>query len=796
MPFTSRSLLASFAGCLLYGSPVIADDGSKSVSPESSIIFPLQTDTVNSCEVPDKASKEEEDQQPVLIQADSVEASNNSKATYKGNVHIIKGRQEIKADNITLHQQENIAIAEGNVDYSSMDMRSTSDKVTTNLTTEDTTMINTAYKMSCQPIRGQASRVLKTGQEIYQLEDASFTTCPAGDKSWRFKASEIELDQSDEWATFYNARFEVLDVPIFYLPYITVPVGDKRKTGVLIPSASLDSKNGFELSVPIYWNIAPNYDATTTINYMEKRGTQFEGEFRYLTDFGVGTLDVEYLGDDAKFQDKGARWGVSWNHAGIYQKHWKFDVEYSQVSDVTYFQDLNSSIGSRDEGQLSQSGEVSYRSQDWDLTMRVRDFQVLVESQKPYRLMPQIEFNYYAPQFYSAFDFNFNSHISQFSTDDTTKPSATRVHMEPRLSLPLSSTWWSLTPEVSLLYTYYTQEFDKPVQGEDKYGNNYNLDLEHETNRTIPEVRINGAIYLDSTHKFLGEYLQTLEPKVQYLYVPEVDQSSIYGGDTNNYAVAGYDSSKMQLDYHGLFRDRQYSGVDYIAAANQFSVGATSRFYDDAYKERMNISFGQILYMNGSGTANEDDTKNSSAWAVESDFNYDDYLFYHGGIQYDSNLSELQVANSTLEYRHSKGYIQANYRYVSKNYIDENVSYSNSDNSSVTRYGIYQAGILTQYNIGNSWRINAQYFYDTREDFMLEALAGVTYLSDCWSFGLTYSDQLIAWDSGSALSTYEPEYESNLMLSIAIRGLGTNTGITSGTATNALGYGRPFYLNN
>lgn len=784
MPFTSRSLLASLAGCLLYGSPVIADDGSTIVSPENSTIFPLQTNAVNSCPVPEKTSKEEEDQQPVLIQSDSFEALNNSKATYKGNVHIIKGRQEIKADSITLHQQENIAIAEGNVDYSSMDMRSKSDKVTTDLTTEDTTMINAAYKMSCQPIRGQASRVLKTGQEIYQLEDASFTTCPAGDKSWRFKASDIELDQSDEWATFYNARFEVLDVPILYLPYITVPVGDKRKTGVLIPSAGLDSKDGFELSIPVYWNIAPNYDAITTINYMEKRGTQLEGNFRYLTDLGAGELNAEYLGDDAKNQDKGARWGASWNHSGIFRQHWKFEVEYAQVSDVTYFQDLNSSIGTRDEGQLTQSGEVSYRSQDWDLSMRVRDFQVLVESQKPYRLMPQVEFNYYAPQFYNSLDFNFHSHVSEFATDDDTKPSATRVHMEPKLSLPLSDTWWSLTPEASLLYTHYTQEFDKK---------NASLSsLEEDTSRTIPEVRVNGAIYLDSTQKFLGEYLQTLEPKIQYLYVPEVDQSEIYGGQ----GEGGYDSSKLQLDYYGLFRDRQYSGVDYIAAANQFSIGATSRFYDDAYKERMNISFGQILYMDGSGTSENNDNKNSSAWAIESDFNYDDYLFYHGGIQYDSNESELQVANSTLEYRHNRGYIQANYRYVSKSYIDDNLSYSDPGPSSVTRYGIYQAGILTQYNIGNSWRLNAQYFYDTREEFMLETLVGATYLSDCWSFGLTYSDQIIAPETSGLIGSYEPEYESNVMLSIAIRGLGTNTGITSGSATNALGYGRPFYLNN
>lgn len=786
MPFTSRSLLASFAGCLLYGSPVIADDGSKPVSPESSIIFPLQTDTVNSCEVPDKTSKEEEDQQPVLIQADSVEASNNSKATYKGNVHIIKGRQEIKADSITLHQQENIAIAEGNVDYSSMDMRSTSDKVTTDLTTEDTTMINTSYRMACQPIRGEASRVLKTGQAIYQLEDASFTTCPADDNSWRFKASDIKLDQSDEWATFYNARFEVLDVPILYLPYVTVPVGDARKTGLLIPSAGLDSKNGFELSIPIYWNIAPNYDATTTLNYMEKRGTQFEGEFRYLENFGEGTVDLEYLNDDAKFKDKGSRWGISWNHSGIYEKNWKFDVEYAQVSDIDYFQDLSSSIGTRDEGQLQQSGEVSYRTQDWDMTMRVRDFQVLVDDQNPYRLMPQLEFNYYAPQLYKELDFTLHSHISKFETDDPSKPSATRVHMEPKLSLPLSSTWWSLTPEASLLYTYYSQEFDSKSASLS--------DLEEETDRTIPEVRINGAIYLDSTHKFLGEYLQTLEPKIQYLYVPEVDQSEIYGGTGDG----GYDSNKLQLDYYGLFRDRQYSGVDYIAQANQFSIGATSRFYDNSYKERMNISFGQILYLSGTGTKNNDnDSKNSSAWAIESDFNYDDYLFYHGGIQYDSNEDELQVANSTLEYRVPKGYVQVNYRYVSKNYIESNVSFEDSLEK-ITQFGIYQAGLLTQYNIGNNWALQGQYFHDTKEDQMIEALVGAMYMSDCWSFGLTYSNQLIApnSDTPGTIGSYQPEYESNVMLSIGIRGLGTNTAVTSGSATNALGYGRPFYLNN
>ena len=135
----------------------------------------------------------------------------------------------------------------------------------------------------------------------------------------------------------------------------------------------------------------------------------------------------------------------------------------------------------------------------------------------------------------------------------------------------------------------------------------------------------------------------------------------------------------LQTDYYGLFRSRKYSGVDFIAAANQLSYGASSRFFDDEYKERLNISFGQIFYIDketkqSSGNNDLTEKSNYSSWAVEVDFNYDDYLFYHGGVQYDIDSAEMQLANSTIEYKiNSNGFIQTNYRYVTKEYIENNV---------------------------------------------------------------------------------------------------------------------------
>ncbi|MGX6671639.1 LPS assembly protein LptD, partial [Vibrio cholerae] len=88
----------------------------------------------------------------------------------------------------------------------------------------------------------------------------SITSCPDGDNAWRMRASSIDVDQNEEIATFYNPRLEVQNVPVFYLPYLTVPIGDTRKTGFLYPTASYGSRNGYSFEVPIYWNLAPQYD--------------------------------------------------------------------------------------------------------------------------------------------------------------------------------------------------------------------------------------------------------------------------------------------------------------------------------------------------------------------------------------------------------------------------------------------------------------------------------------------------------------------------------------------------------
>ncbi|WP_210444163.1 LPS assembly protein LptD, partial [Vibrio crassostreae] len=740
-----------------------------------------------------------ETQLPAHVESDRLEAINGDKAIYSGDVVVTQGNKTILADNVTLHQQENIVVAEGNVNFSDGQIKSISDKATNNLTTDEMTLENTDYEFLCEPGRGDAVYIAKTGKAVYEIEDGSITSCPIGDNAWRLRASSISVDQDEEQATFYNPRFEIQSVPVFYLPYLTVPVGDTRKTGFLYPTVSYGSSDGFEAEIPVYWNLAPNYDLETTFKYMQERGTQLNSKFRYLSDFGSGSIKSEYLPDDKKYEEKGDRWGAQLEHSGIFQQSWLFEVDYSKVSDTKYFTEVSSSdIGNREDGQLLQEGQATYRSQNWDASVLVRDFQVLTEEDNlPYRLMPQLEYNYYAPEVMEYLDFDMISHVSLFDTDATGKPSATRVHVEPGITIPVGNTWGTWTTEARLLGTYYQQDLSgvntTEKQIRDSSGNlvdNPYYGLEDTVSRVIPEFRSHAGIVLERDTKIVGNYTQTLEPQVQYLYVPKQDQSDI----------GLYDTTLLQTDYYGLFRSRKYSGVDRVAAANQISYGASSRFFDDEYKERLNISFGQIFYIDKDTkqTLDNDDSDNKtnySSWAIEMDFNYDDYLFYHGGVQYDIDTTAMQLANSTLEYRFAGGYIQTNYRYVTEEYINETVDF---DVSGITREGISQAGLLGAYQISPKWSTSAQYFYDLTTEEDLEWLARLNYRSDCWYIGFTYSNRLTNNISDPNVT---PEYENNFSVNFGIVGFGTNIGSDSGavedsSSDNALSYGRPFFLNN
>lgn len=784
MPPFVKCLLSSMIWLGIYA-PAMAQEINQDKLPKH--ILDNQT-----CQSPEyscfSANKKKTDinNEQIIISADKLTGQPNNQSVYEGDVVIKQGHRTLKADTITLVQEkeENIVTANGNVYFHDGQFAINSKKMTGNLQTKDSELVDVTYNMLCSSGRGEAKKIFKNGTVFYQLEDGTFTTCPDGDDSWRFSAGRIEKEDGNIFADLYHTKFEVLDTPIFYLPYLRVPVEDGRLTGFLYPSITLNDRNGIEVETPFYWNIHPQVDATIRPRYMSKRGLFLSVEPRYISQYGNGDLVLEYIGNDKEFDASEKSWGINWKHSGI-NGHWQYNTNYSKVSDIGYFSRYTDSrVGSRQDNTLLQTGEVSYRDYNWDTSINVRSFQPLNPNTSVYRLLPQVSANYYQPDLWNAVHLKLPIQLSKFDTlNNNSKPDALRLHFEPTVTIPYDLTWLTASAEGKLLYTYYDQSNINQVVGIE------NEKLDAQVSRVVPSMRLHAMMTLERNLDLWGNaYTQTLEPQIQYLHIKNVDQSNIY--NPVNYANGGYDTARLQTDYYGLFRSNQFSSIDYINPANQITMGAATRFFDQNNRERFNLAFGQIYYVDRPKDINEG-VFNFSAWAMESELNLNDNLLVRGSLEYDSNISELQFGNATLEYRQSDFFAQTSYRYVSKNYIASTIGSTNLD--LITKDGISQVGLVTGFSITDNIKFDGQIFYDLTQDMMLENSVRLTYRSDCWVIGIGYNEYLLTRSNINSPAIYD----NNLAFSFSLLGLGANAGFGYSTARgNTLGYRNPFTLRN
>ena len=719
---------------------------------------------------------------PVTINADNAKGNYPDDAVFTGNVDIAQGNSRLQADEVQLHQKQaegqpepiRTVDALGNVHYDDNQVILKGPKGWSNLNTKDTNIWEGDYQMVGRQGRGKADLMKQRGENRYTiLENGSFTSCLPGSDTWSVVGSEVIHDREEQVAEIWNARFKLGPVPVFYSPYLQLPVGDKRRSGFLIPNAKYSTNNYFEFYLPYYWNIAPNMDATITPHYMHRRGgIMWENEFRYLTQAGAGLMEFDYLNSDKVYEDEhpkddnSRRWLFYWQHSGVMDQVWRFNVDYTKVSDTSYFNDFDNKYGSSTDGYATQKFSVGYAVQNFDATVSTKQFQVFdAQNSNSYSAQPQLDVNYYQNDV-GPFDTRIYGQAVHFVNTNDNMPEATRVHLEPTINLPLSNNWGSINTEAKLLVTHYQQT------NLDWYNNNpSNVNkLDESANRVMPQFKVDGKMVFERDMQMLAPgYTQTLEPRAQYLYVPYRDQSHIYN----------YDSSLLQSDYSGLFRDRTYGGLDRIASANQVTTGVTSRVYDDAAVERFNISVGQIYYFTESRTGDDnikwenDDKTGSLVWAGDTYWRISDRWGLRSGIQYDTRLDSVATSSSSIEYRRDENrMLQLNYRYASSEYIQATLP---SYYSTAEQYknGISQVGAVASFPIADRWSIVGAYYFDTNVNKEADSMLGLQYNSCCYAIRFGYERKLNGWDNTQKHAIYD----NTIGFNIELRGLSSNYGL-------------------
>ena len=674
---------------------------------------------------------------PVYIEADQAEITQPRSGIYKGNVDVKQGNRHLQSAEVEVQQQgsgdnvQRYAFARGGFDYRDNQINLLGDDAKIHLNTKDTDVRNAHYQLVDRQGRGSAESV-ELRDDYRVMKNATFTSCLQDDHSWSIYADEMRQHVKEEYAEMWHARFKVQGVPVFYTPYLQLPIGDRRRSGLLIPTLGHGSRDGSFYAQPVYWNIAPNLDATLTPKYMSRRGWQLNSEFRYLTTLGEGQIAGEYLGDD-RLKDYDSenrkRHLFYWKHNAAFARDWRLDLNYTKVSDKRYFNDFDSAYGSSTDGYADQTGRIAYYQPNYNIAMFVKQFQIFDEVViGPYRALPQIDFNYYQNGLFgNKVDFKLFSQAVRFDNDSAQMPTAWRFHGEPSVNTTLSNRYGSMNLEAKLYATQYQQKKGRSDKAED---------VESSVNRILPQLKIDLQSVLASNQTFISGYTQTLEPRAQYLFRPYKDQSNIGSKLNSQYLGFGYDSSLLQQDYFSLFNSRRYSGLDRIASANQVTLGGTSRFFDENKEERFNIAVGQTYYLEPSRIDENRDNRtegSSSSWAIEANWKINDLMRWRGGYQYDPQLGQVSLANTGIEYNPTKNnVVQLNYRYASKEYINQNLT------AEANRYNqdIKQLGVQVGWELSDHWAIAGRYYQDLALKNPVEQYLGVQYNTCCWSVGV------------------------------------------------------------
>ncbi|MDT9587075.1 MAG: LPS assembly protein LptD [Candidatus Arsenophonus melophagi] len=705
---------------------------------------------------------------PIYITAKDVVAEHHNFIKYKGNVNIQQGNHTLTADEVILTQKSAInqnlvrtILAKGNVHYDDLKIILKGHKVWLNLNNKDTDVETGHYFMVGRQGRGYANKIKLRDESRYSiLEQGTFTTCPQGNNSWSVFGSKVILDREEELAKILNARFRIANLPIFYSPYLHFPIGNKRHSGFLFPSSNYSKSSGFNLEIPFYWNIAPNYDWTITPQVIASRGVKLNNEIRYLTIAGSGTIAVDWLKNDRSYiEDKNSgkypaynsdnRWLLYWRHSGILDQVWHFNIDYTKVSDSKYFIDFTSKYGKSTDEYITQKLSMSYVKPNWNATLTHKQFQMFIDSQnnKAYKKDPQLDLNYYKHDL-GPFNIKIYAQAANITSAAANNPDATRLHIEPELNLPLHYDGASINNTIKVMATYYSQDIPTNLK---------NSTLKKQVIRILPLITSDAKFVFERRLLINSNYVHTLEPRVQYLYVPYRDQS-----DINN-----YDSSLLQVSYNGLFRNRMYSGLDRIASANQLMAGITTRIYDKKLTERFNFSLGHIYYFQHPKIENSDvlivDKSNSSPLLLVSDayLRLTDNWQLRCAIQYDKRLGDIAMSNVITEYRiDADRLVQLNYRFVDRDYIQATLK----EAAPISQRGISQLGAIISWPLGDHWGLVASFYHDLKKNQSISRLISLQYSTCCWSINMGYERKIMRWTEKNFSINYDNRWSINLEL--------------------------------
>ncbi len=652
-------------------------------------------------------------QQPaVFLLGNLVSATADQDMAAQGTAEVRRNTMVIKANALHYDQDTDMADAYGQVRIINNGNTFAGPEAHLKVESSEGFMTAPKYRFNVTGGSGSAERVDLLDSERSVFTRGTYTGCQcATDPAWYIKGSEFVFDTGADEGGVRNGTLFFQGVPIFASPWMSFPLSGARRSGILPPIASLSSTNGFELAAPYYFNIAPNRDLTVTPRILSKRGVQMQATFRYLSPSYTGSITGEFLPNDRITHTN--RYALYIQHNQNFGNGFGGYIYYNKVSDNTYPEDLASSANQFLNGtQLlyQQEAGVTYNNGPWSVLARQQHWQTLSPSTAPYGREPQLNVKY-AKYNVHGFDFGAETDYSRFRITTADATEGERVVFNPYLAYSVVGPGYFVTPKVQWHFASYNLS---NISSTAPVGQPKNF------TESIPTLSFDTGLIFDRSIRLFGQdFIQTLEPRLYYVYTPYRDQSS----------APLFDTAESDFGMAEIFQPNTFVGNDRIADANRLTTALTSRFINPTTgDERARFVLAQQYYFEGQRVTllpgqNITQAKHSDLIAGAS-LKLGAGFASETAFQY--NVDNNQLVKASVGFGFSPGtskVLNLAYRYTRAN-----TTLSNTPINQILMSGQWPITHRV-YGVG---RIN----YDVRGQRVVDGLIGLQYDADCWALGV------------------------------------------------------------
>jgi len=647
---------------------------------------------------------------------------------------------------------------------------------------------------------GQAARINLEGENRYRAEDATYTTCPAGDRGWYMRASTYHADYEQNKGDATNSLLYFQDVPFLYMPYAFFPLDRGRHSGFLSPSLGSSQLNGFQTIVPYYFNLAPNYDATVAPAIYGKRGVSFNTEFRYLGNTGKSPVPT-YTGRDA--------FNYMPNDRMMNRDRWSFLSQHQQqfnnllpglsgawdlqgVSDSYYFTDLSNSLAAMSQSYLPRTGRLNYAAPSWNASVVAQGYQTLnfnpnAPVATPYQLLPQVNFSMNRSLLGAAgfsnvrlndddelevlkssgmfdqptrLDAIVSANSSYFTNQTQSYVQGNRLWAYPQLATSWQLPGAFLTPKFGVHYTQYNTNAGQ-LTTSGAYDGTTAIGSDT-ASRTLPILSLDSGLVFDRKTQYFGRNLnQTLEPRLYYLYVPYRDQTNL----------PLFDTGVADVSYAQMFSENMFTGWDRVSNANQVTAAVTSRYsLDKTGQQLMSFSLGQRIFF-------QPQQVNLYANQPTSSYGSNDYFAQAAGMvapftsvngfaQVSPYPQAASYSNGTVN-RINRATIGAKFQPSRENVLNYAYRYQNEDYIPGANTAVMQNDVSAAWKIWGPLRAVGRYTYSAVQSSQIESLAGLEYNAACWTARAVYHRAI------TYSSTQTPFLNTSFFVQLELKGMGS-----------------------